>query len=59
MFFHPFLFAMSFEMVANLGLFHPFPLSLNPADVNAYSKTCLKWPLKKNTKNCFLKPIIA
>ena len=24
-----------------------------------YSKTCLKWPLIKKTKNSFLRPIIA
>ena len=24
-----------------------------------YSKTCLKRPLKKKTKNCFSRPIIA
>ena len=24
-----------------------------------YSKTCLKWPLKKKTKTCFVRPLIA
>ena len=24
-----------------------------------YSKTCLKWPLKKKTKNWFSRPIMA
>ena len=34
--------------------------SLKPSDMDVhYSKTCLKQPQKKKTKNCFLRPIIV
>ena len=33
--------------------------SQEEGEIKAYSKTCLKWPLKKKTKNWFSRPIIT
>ena len=42
----------------NVPLVFVLANSVDPNEIT-YSKTCLKWPLKQNTKNWFSTPVIA